>query len=170
MKNTEIQYIKMCKMSEEIQKYAKEVLEQGYEGEFTYAYWGIRNKCPICGSYSDGKYCQWDGKRTIISEQWYISHTNGGVFKVEDFESIWLPRQEQLQKMFTISSLSEILESFHWFVVELSRNSPNKYMEYISDGDVNKINSMNYEQLWLLFVMSKLYGKVWNGQKWIRSN
>lgn len=167
MKDSDIEYIIMCKESEEIQRYAKEEIDQGYEGEFTYAYWGTRRICPKCNTWTDGNYCQWCGKKPKIHDLWYISHTNGGVFKVDDFESIWLPNQEQLQKMFTIQTLSEILESFHWFVVELSRNS-DKYMEYISDGDVNKINSMTYQQLWLLFVMRKIFGKVWNGMKWIR--
>jgi hypothetical protein len=169
MKIEEIQYIIMCQKAKEIQEYARDFLEVTYDGKYIYAYWGISKLCPKCKSWVDGNYCCWCAKKPIEIEQWYISQTNGNLFKYKETKDIWLPKQEDLQKMFTIESLSEILESFHWFVVELSRNSPNKHMEYISDGDVKKINSMTYDQLWLFFVMKKLYKKVWNGKKWIRS-
>lgn len=61
---------------------------------------------------------------------------------------IWLPRQDQLQKMIDNPPVWQ----FHYFVQELTRQG---------------IQSMSYEQLWLAFVMKEKYNKIWNGDEWV---
>ncbi len=82
---------------------------------------------------------------------------------------IWLPRQDQLQKI----------------IIEKKNSLTNKKLEkniaisrlqcWFSQG-----TSMNWEenwyywqfdsmeQLWLGFVMSKKYGKIWDGKDWMK--
>jgi len=74
---------------------------------------------------------------------------------------IELPTQDQLQEMLG-NELGELLELL------------NKYSLYYIDDNgirsdfwfVHRLTSM--EQLWLAFVMKEKYGKVWNGENWIK--
>ena len=68
-----------------------------------------------------------------------------------DGEKIWLPRQDQLQKMFTlkyVDSLFRLIREFQEFSIK---------------------NTMftSMEQLWLAFVAKEKYNKAWNGKDWI---
>ncbi len=67
---------------------------------------------------------------------------------------IWLPRQDQLQKMVELSLLN-LLVSFYKFV-ELKK-APSYAAGFTS-----------MEQLWLAFVMKEKYGKVWDSENWVK--
>ncbi len=70
----------------------------------------------------------------------------------EAFEGcIWLPRQDQLQEMVGFVSNE-------WWLLDL-------FIRFTRETDISKITSM--EQLWLSFVMSIRYQKIWNGTGWI---
>jgi len=86
--------------------------------------------------------------------------------KLDTMDSIWLPRQDQLQEMvgqgwegckcFDDIPLTVILVSLYSFekhnvlrTIELNINSP-----------------ASMEQLWLAFVMKEKYNKVWDGSNW----
>jgi len=75
---------------------------------------------------------------------------------------IWLPRQDQLQKMLRIKDLTCLLEGFHSFCGAGDQG----YIYLKEDKYVSQFHSM--EQLWLAFVMKELYSKVWNGEAWVR--
>lgn len=64
-------------------------------------------------------------------------------------KSIWLLRQDQLQRMLN--------SSFSLQLIDLEN--------IVKEGDWHNVNSM--EQLWLNFVMRKCYRKTWNGEDWI---
>lgn len=65
----------------------------------------------------------------------------------------WLPRQEQLQNIYVDSyAINCIVYQF------------NEWWE--KKGNYNLfLKSM--EQLWLAFVMKKIYNKTWDGEKWM---
>lgn len=67
---------------------------------------------------------------------------------------IWLPRQDQLQKMAD--------ETFVIFWQEFLEYEYFKLPEYMKDIDGDSM-----EQLWLAFVMKEKYNKVWNSKEWI---
>jgi hypothetical protein len=68
---------------------------------------------------------------------------------------IWLPRQDQLQEMLN-RTIWHLQQSFHHWFLEL-------VIPLISAYD-----DRTMEQLWLAFVMETKYGKVWNGQEWVK--
>ena len=68
---------------------------------------------------------------------------------------IWLPTQNQLQKLTDIKSIPVLLSQFNEFVFE--------NVEYTSQF----IDSC--EKLWLAFVMKKCYKKSWNGKEWVKA-
>ena len=68
---------------------------------------------------------------------------------------IWLPRQDQLQEMLKVKGVP--IPSVAWV----------GYLLCLLQYDVGlKCTSM--EQLWLAFVMRERFGKVWNGETWVK--
>ena len=65
------------------------------------------------------------------------------------FCAIWLPRQDQLQKM---SGLT-------WFIFY----GQCRYFYKISEGNISA------EQAGLMVVMMEKYNKVWNGEDWVEA-
>jgi hypothetical protein len=81
----------------------------------------------------------------------YVSEGCGNV-------SVWLPRQDQLQKMLDGEPLNELDQLYDF------KNSSSDIF-----GCTNSEKFTTLEQLWLVFVMHKKYGKIWNGKEWIAS-
>ena len=121
---------------------------------------------------------EWDytfGDKACYGEKlWCILPDNiadGGVYGLspENFEEekdrtlLWLPRQDQLQKMVG-EGYPLILRFEHfsdWAKTDLTLK------ESICGGtQFAKFNSM--EQLWLAFVMKEKFKKQWNGKDWIK--
>lgn len=71
---------------------------------------------------------------------------------------VWLPRQDQLQKMVKYSVWFETLYRFYDWL-----QSKEKIHNW--DSQCTKFNS--FEQLWLAFVMKEKFNKTWNGVDWI---
>lgn len=69
----------------------------------------------------------------------------------EDRDVVWLPRQDQLQGI--AGNDLRNLDEFRSFAVELPDSPTNPY---------------SYEMAWLAYVMKKVFGKVWNGEEWIK--
>lgn len=86
-----------------------------------------------------------------IGNNWYVQ--SGGCVMLFDTkvdgDEIWLPRQDQLQEMvgYQIPSGTQ-LQLFFAFTLTQKR--------------------ISMEQLWLAFVMKEKYGKVWNGEEWVK--
>lgn len=81
---------------------------------------------------------------------------------------IWLPRQDELQEML----------GDKWSVPWLPRNIWDFYRTQFYPHSVYEREGLypstwepdSMEQLWLAFVMKEKYGKVWNGEDWIKED
>ena len=72
----------------------------------------------------------------------------------------WLPRQDQLQKIYSPQTLNELVSYFERFCFKGYRNPR-------SMNPIVLFDSM--EQLWLAFTMFQKFGKRWDGEKWEKS-
>ena len=149
--DTTEQYIKMCEKAEEIQLLRREERHKDtgkwQEGDFWRTVFRFDKGAYVVSRPSDA----W------ADEPFYLHHPP---------ESIWLPRQDQLQEMASATNLQDLFELFLNFYSEY-KDHPNLdedggYWEMFEYG--KHFTSM--EQLWLAFVMSVKYGKIWDGEKW----
>ena len=74
----------------------------------------------------------------------------GGVFKKS--KAVWLPRQDQLQEMLEVTQPSEAAALI------------NEFLEGEEKAAGYRCQSM--EQVWLAVLMRRMYGSVWDGEKW----
>ena len=108
------------------------------------------------------EYIMMCGKAEEIQKLWKHSKRSGGdwyfhtelnyAYSVTDYDQndkhcIWLPRQDQLQKIIKIPNSVRMEHFFRWW--------KNNYFP-------------TYEQDWLAFLMEKKYQKIWNGQDWTK--
>lgn len=81
-----------------------------------------------------------------------IHYISDDVFYLGERKCIWLPHQDQLQEMVNDDNLTALLQDFiSWLAKQC--NLP--------------MHMTSMEQLWLAFVMSEKYQKVWDGDEWI---
>ncbi len=81
-----------------------------------------------------------------------------------DFDIIWLPRQDQLQEILG-KDTTEVIEGFTNFIGGVQFDSIH---EEVSPWELYAESvDKSLEQLWLNYVMSIKYHKVWNGANWI---
>ena len=98
----------------------------------------------------------YDSKETIFVP--LSSAMRGIMGTIEREKFIWLPRQDQLQKM-----VKQLLQL----------NSPTLFVYAIWSWQYKESNEIldkvrgSMEQLWLAFAMHELYHKWWNGADWI---
>ncbi len=71
-------------------------------------------------------------------------------------QSIWLPRQDQLQEMVETNPVDRLNGWLEETFI------PNKNHAHIL---VSRYNT--YEKNWLVFVMKEKHNKTWDGNKWI---
>jgi len=71
-----------------------------------------------------------------------------------DTVAIWLPRQDQLQKM--VFGVSGDIQGQVW-----------KLYEFVTDNRATCPRVSSMEQLWLAFVMQEKYSKQWMGEEWV---
>ena len=136
-------YIKMCEKAEEIQRRWK----------------------PVIGDWLCWKIDYEDRLIMIVYDTQKISSALSMLFVVSPFnkyktalkikEAIWLPRQDQLQEMI----LEEEKMTNCLLLTEMFVEFLDKHREWLFES----LCSM--EQLWLIFVMWELYGKIWDDGK-----
>jgi hypothetical protein len=139
MMDTSGKYIKMCEKAVEIQKYWELKEDDGHE--FIYC---LEDSCLIeCGD-EGYDFCQQLG--------------------CSEFNWIWLPRQDELQKMISPDFFKQhqffstyISQMLDWDVF-LGQSRFGEYWELFQ----------SWEQLWLAFVMKEKYNKIWNGEDWVK--
>ena len=76
---------------------------------------------------------------------------------------VWLPRMDQLMELAQEAGrhFESITAEFHtWCKIPY----PN------STSTPGKLFAGNVERVWLVFLMHKNYGKVWQGSEWVRSH
>jgi len=148
--DTSKEYIKMCQKAKEIQKlldkcnygnqlvFGNTFLLQGYEVNWL-------------KQYGNGKKC----------EQWVTDYWTSDNPTFYGKNTIWLPRQDQLQEMVKEKDLLNLCDRFD---LGLRENIDGIY----SYTDYHK-TFKSMEKLWLAFVMKEKYNKTWNGEEWKKS-
>lgn len=88
----------------------------------------------------------------------FNTHWIARIISSEDFleEYIWLPRVDQLQEMLICKYPEGQCPSYKF------RDMVREFYEFVEI----QFNFYSMEELWLGFVMGKLYNKIWNGQDW----
>lgn len=159
------QYIQMCEKAKEIQDYVRSHEYEHFpwkEPDNIFAVKGTLRKCSKCGvmyqndDYSSYKYCSDCGGEIIDSNEKTFEFRGEPDFNEKHF--IWIPRQDQLQKMVKTEIWFENLYRFYDWI------NKDKFSKDAL-GMCNKFDSL--EQLWLTFVMHEKYGKIWDGENWI---
>ena len=69
-------------------------------------------------------------------------------------DEIYLPRQDQLQKMLD-----------YRYPTDYAFNI-GEWLKYLGIDQYNQVNLYSMEQIWLAFVMKEKYNKIWNGEDW----
>ena len=101
--------------------------------------------------WEEGDWLFRSGK--VLACGWNAGYFEGWLWPQKG--DIWLPRQDDLQEM--VKPL-ELYAFYHWVYRADQRDG-----DYLPD--CNKVYT-SMEQLWLAFVMSEKYNKVWNGEEW----
>ena len=88
---------------------------------------------------------------------------------------VWLPRQDQLQKMLKDThTLGAIIQGLYWFYEpeHFCPDTDNEYRECkcSSIGIERRKMFETIEQFTLAFVMDELYNKKWDGSDWIKGD
>jgi len=159
--DTTEQYIKMCEKAEVIQKGWKPSV-----GDYTF------RKYTIFGEVIDLKIWSKEQSEEIIilhyksSVDGYFHACDGQgnerIFntqeEVEKVTSIWLPRQDQLQKML-IEKEIDAPQAQLWY----------RFQKFVTHRIVNieEDDLPSWEQLWLTFMMENRYSKTWSGEDWV---
>ena len=153
--DTSKEFILMCEKAKEIQK-NKDILEQN-----TYLIPAmILGKMEIANCFQFISYGK-DMKKGWI--YFFLGTKPPLKVMLQEYwdKIIWLPRQDDLQKMYldnrkykiNCNQMSMFFED--WRCDEL--------MRYGKD-----LIAWSMEQLWLAFVMSQKWGKVWDGKGWVK--
>ncbi len=147
--DTSKRYIAMCSKADEIKAHWKPAL-----GDYFYG---------VPQDFSDMEYekgiyqflnCE-DEFYSIIPDN-YDTRTREFTGLGDEDDAIFLPRQDNLQKMIDY---------------ELPLDLINDFNQWSSDQDISmKERLKTIEQLWLAYVMWKNYSKIWTGKDWEHVN
>lgn len=94
-------------------------------------------------------------------------------YSMQKDKLVWLPRQDQLQKMLSKTcTLGYFISGLHEFFdpESLCPDADGEYppcSKCLSAGKERRTTYETMEQWWLAFVMSELYTKKWNGTEWV---
>ncbi len=117
------------------------------------------NRFNIAG---DIVYCKTENRIVVLFEKASDKYS-----RIES--NIWLPRQDQLQKM--VMREDNISDGFMYLLWDFARDVF-VYNEgtYTIWGDISESYKQfkTMEQLWLAFVMKEKYQKIWNGKEWVK--
>ncbi len=78
-------------------------------------------------------------------------------------QSLWLPRQDQLQRM-----IEPDISLIHSIIRRVVEKTYHDYSRNIVVSAPELFYSM--EQLWLAYIMSEKFGKVWNEEEWVEGS
>jgi len=149
--------IKMCEKAEEIQ------LEQD-KGEGNYFVVrslirkGVYQENIIISGYP---HFYWLDRYDSLepANEWVGYYDGNAPIHYKGKKIIWLPQQDQLQKIMLRDTINNSLIALAcWFSCVALATTEASYF--------NRFDSM--EQLWLAFVMKEKFGKVWDGEDWVK--
>lgn len=143
--DTSKEYIKMCEQAQEIQKPSGLMFS---EGSFVFNKSANNGNGHIFVNYKHQPYED--------QADWELIYRRG---KYASF-NIWLPRQDQLQKL--------IAEYKHWSIYDLFCHFKDFYRK--ENWELILFLS-SFEKLWLSFVMKNKFNKIYNMKKeiWIEN-
>ena len=138
--DTSEKYIRMCESAQEIQDIKRKFNSQ------------VRYGLDVGDYY-------WIKRLNIVG----ILEENG----IGSVDSIWLPRQDQLQEMIEFENLERMsFQDFHERHIRFNRFVNSLYQRHESGAiNIHIYNFESLEQLWLSFVMKEKYNKTWNEDK-----
>jgi hypothetical protein len=168
--DTSKEYIDMCEKATEIQdewEYREEEIPDTFHVRSYGGYCALCESVRGRASWSQtGDYlisvlnrCHECGNKLIVRESnCYVNFPDYG--SIEDWsnggkESIWLPRQDQLQEMVANKDRRQ-----HQWQALLD------YFTMWVDTTVKPNKGWSFEQLWLAYVMEKKYNKTWQDGEW----
>jgi len=144
-------YIKMCEKAEEIQR-----LCVGETGDFVY----LTKALEGYNGWQD-----YEGRQVkVVGNDGEYDITFGYPYD-SPYETlkadglIWLPRQDQLQKMIDF-------EPFIYNLTRLLEFMPKYCGSRTGWVEPHILELYSMEQVWFAFVMRELYKKTWNGHEW----
>lgn len=86
--------------------------------------------------------------------------------KIED-NSIWLPRQDQLQEILKQAMLATELKAGHLVEnADISSWTLHCHFTLFVQEWIDIDNKYSFEQLWLMYVMLTKFKKTWDGKEW----
>jgi len=160
-------YIKMCEKAEEIQGLWQEI--------------DVARLPSFCYDKEIDRVCIFLWSPDTLVEKVGVPESNSLLVSIEwdkplhhwtpevlwkGGNTIWLPRQDQLQEML-INYLDIPIDELHLFIYDFYLFIDCDCIKRVGDYRLREFKSM--EQLWLAFCMQELYGKVWSGDKWLTS-
>ncbi len=122
----------------------------------------IQEQRPVAEDRVGSTYYGWYGIKLHNKKVYSTNRPN------ETIDSIWLPRQDQLQAM-VIAKVSadyantDISPEHRMVMVFASFVNAVRFPYKIPQNDLTSM-----EQLQLAFVMHELHNKTWNGERWLR--
>ncbi len=125
-------YVLMCEKADEIQNKKPDISDSNCQFFV----------CEICGGF----YTEDEGLN------WCRLHVD------ESSNSIWLPRQDQLQELTCGLTALQTLGDFYKYCT-----GTHYHIEY------TKSKELSMEQLWLAFVMKENFNRIWKGEIWIQN-
>jgi len=175
--DTTEEYRAMCEKAEEIER-----LWTARKGDFIWVkegdYVDCYNEKEGCiytvfeseGSlyFDSGISC---GRSTDYNEEGYFAELS------EVPTAVWLPRQDQLQQI-AFEDSKQKYPTYEGGKIARYINLLSDFNDYISffhsqailNQGYIRIETLTIEQLWLMFVMNRIYHKSWDGEKWNRQS
>jgi len=132
-----IEYIEMCKQAKEIQK-----LWHFKDGDYLYDINSDRPRVQCWAGYSASDFPGYPQ------------------------DGIWLPRQDQLQQMFTLNEMSKQF-THEDGQYPLTNNILVKSVNFNGFVEKNWEHFDSFEKHWLAFVMKIKFSKRWVGKNWV---
>lgn len=142
MMDTSKESIKMCEMAKEIQK-----LADRYIDKWSFFYCKEHNRLNQWSIDDEAYYCLgWKQLHKLTIQSHRLN------FQRLSSNSIWLPRQDQLQAMI-IKDVYLLSEAFD---------------DFVGDEEYPFTDFKSMEQLWLAFVMKEKFNKYYDGKDWVK--
>lgn len=167
--DTDEKYIKMCEQAQEIQQMRTHAPIKNGERVFNYNFedgdcfyteddYDGTHTIEVLGTTIYNPYLVHDESTHYIDIS-QVGYDEGAGYRAKKL--VWLPRQDQLQKMIEPSGLSNYLLYRFWDFLTHEKG------QYAFNVYARGFNTM--EQLWFAFVMYDKYKKVWDVTKeeWI---
>ena len=108
------------------------------------------------GNYAISNHIFPDDNVTICKTGVIIDSDGSFYYRENPNENlIWLPRQDELQDIINYDYPPDLLWDFNEWNKQTSLFSNFYFPIY------------TIEQLWLCFIMSRMYHKTWNGEEWV---